>query len=154
MTFSILSERKHERCEWIYFIIFFIPTSRGQRGWLVTHFNTQSKSVCQFGGWLCTRIVYFVTQASWRPDAKRAQTLLVMLHVKQSVYWSRGVFSILGQTLIPLWNRFFFSEEKKTIMLVDFSSEKLKSIIRQTRMLFLYNVGRYLILPIAKIFYC
>lgn len=39
-------------------------------------------------------------------------------------------------------------------MLVDFSSEKLKSIIRQTRMLFLYNVGRYLILPIAKIFYC
>lgn len=49
---------------------------------------------------------------------------------------------------------FFFRRKKKTIMLVDFSSEKLKSIIRQTRMLFLYNVGRYLILPIAKIFYC
>lgn len=49
---------------------------------------------------------------------------------------------------------FFFSEEKNNNNAGRYSSEKFKSIIRQTRMLFLYNVGRYLILPIAKIFYC
>lgn len=73
-----------------------------------------------------------------------------------SCYMSHSQFSEVmdfSAYLVKLFKT-VFSEEKKPNNASKYSSEKLKSIIRQTRMLFLYNVGRYLILPIAKIFYC